>query len=121
MLPYETCWVCGGGGKRAAPPDIGPGPIHCNYCHGVGEKHPDEWYAQLPLRTMQRFVKFLTACGGFRFLRHWEDRNNKEIMKRRVRRGTRLRRRRKREALKAAAEAAKEKTGKDDDKNVPNT
>lgn len=42
---YEPCKYCGATGKRAEPPLVGPGTVHCNGCKGTGRafKWPTEW------------------------------------------------------------------------------
>lgn len=65
-LPDELCTICRGYGKRADPPNVGPGEYPCNGCDGKGRRRPtDTWYP-FTVENVQEFVAFLEDCGGFK-------------------------------------------------------
>ena len=64
-LPSEECRICGGTGKRKAPPEPGPGEHHCNGCDGSGRERPWECNYGFSVENVQDFVDFLKDCGGF--------------------------------------------------------
>lgn len=65
-LPDEPCSVCGATGKRAAPPNAGPGDIPCNGCGGTG--HTQNFARNYPFsaENVREFEAFLRDCGGFK-------------------------------------------------------
>lgn len=64
-LPKEDCDICGATGKRATPPNIGPGDMSCNGCDGKGQR--ESWSASYPFsaQNVEEFAAFLAECGGF--------------------------------------------------------
>jgi len=65
-LPDEPCTICGGTGKRAEPPQTGPGDRPCNVCGETGTRRP--WATMYPfsVENVQAFVEFCHHSGGFR-------------------------------------------------------
>ncbi len=63
--PDEPCRVCGGTGKRAEPPNIGPGDMPCNGCNGTGRVRPFATNYFLDVSDLKEFSEFLKHCGGF--------------------------------------------------------
>lgn len=61
----EPCKICGGTGKRAAPPQVGPGNMHCNGCDGKGTRRPLTTMYHFSVENVREFVAFLRKCGGF--------------------------------------------------------
>jgi len=64
-LPDENCGICGGGGKRAEVPRVGPGPLPCNGCNATGKVRPMETHYPFRPDMLEEFVTFLENCGGF--------------------------------------------------------
>jgi len=64
-LPDEECDVCGGTGKRAEPPNVGPGKIKCNGCNGCGKRRPFAVHYDFETNFVKEFAEFLQDCGGF--------------------------------------------------------
>jgi hypothetical protein len=64
-LPSETCSICGGIGRRAEPPQIGPGPLHCNACDGTGSTPHLATHYHFSTEVLGEFELFLRHCGGF--------------------------------------------------------
>jgi len=64
-LPDVLCWLCGGTGRRATPPEIGPGDHPCNRCGSTGHIRPWETEYSLDVRNIENFARFLAHCGGF--------------------------------------------------------
>ncbi len=64
-LPDEACSICGGTGRRAAPPKTGPGTMPCNGCRGTGKSRP--WATEYPFAedNVREFADFLEDSGGF--------------------------------------------------------
>ncbi|MGU2415339.1 hypothetical protein [Burkholderia cenocepacia] len=65
-LPPEPCDICGATGKRAAPPAVGPGELHCNGCGGAGSRPNFETNYPFSVENVREFAAFLRDCGGFR-------------------------------------------------------
>lgn len=63
-LPLEECKICGGTGKRQAPPMVGPGPIDCNGCNGKGQHESHATWYNFDLEMLQEFAEFLKDSGG---------------------------------------------------------
>jgi hypothetical protein len=63
--PDEACDLCGGTGKRRAPPDSGPGDQPCNKCDGKGHVRPFETHYPFSVENVAAFAKFARASGGF--------------------------------------------------------
>ena len=64
-LPPQTCTTCGGTGKRAEPPNIGPGSMPCNGCDGSGKVLSMETHYPFSEENVREFEAFLRGCGGF--------------------------------------------------------
>jgi hypothetical protein len=64
-MPDEPCTICGGTGKRAEPPNTGPGEMECNACRGKGSTRP--WATAYPFseENVIHFAAFLEGSGGF--------------------------------------------------------
>lgn len=65
-LPDEPCLVCGGTGRRAEPPHIGPGSMPCNGCDSTGVRRPLSAKYPFSEDNVRAFATFLSSCGGFR-------------------------------------------------------
>jgi hypothetical protein len=55
----------GATGKRAKPPQTGPGSVPCNACNGTGRVPDFDTHYPFSVETVREFVAFLRACGGF--------------------------------------------------------
>jgi hypothetical protein len=64
-MPSQLCDICGGTGKRADPPNTGPGECPCNGCDSTGSTRPWETHYPFEVENVQEFVTFLRGCGGF--------------------------------------------------------
>ncbi|MFC4252941.1 hypothetical protein [Sinimarinibacterium flocculans] len=64
-LPPQRCDICGGTGKRAEPPQIGPGPLNCNSCSGAGTVPHFDTHYPFSIENVREFEAFLRTCGGF--------------------------------------------------------
>jgi hypothetical protein len=64
-LPDEPCDVCGGTGKRLAPPDFGAGDEPCRQCNETGRIRPLATGFFFSPTNVEEFVEFLRHCGGF--------------------------------------------------------
>ncbi len=64
-LPDERCDICGGTGRRAEPPQLGPGDMPCNGCEAKGRRRPTDTYYPFSVANVEEFIAFLETCGGF--------------------------------------------------------
>lgn len=64
-LRDEECPVCHGTGKRAKPPQTGPGPEPCNGCDGKGHRRPYGTNYPFEEDNVKEFADFLKDSGGF--------------------------------------------------------
>ena len=64
-MPDETCWLCGGTGKRAEPPSVGAGVYPCNGCASTGKVRPSACNYPFDVDNVKGFIEFLRGCGGF--------------------------------------------------------
>jgi hypothetical protein len=98
----ETCWICGGTGRRLPPPAAGPGDVPCNGCGSTGtaKKWPTAWkrhpgdvsHAADVARGIEENKIHLPAClldeewheeetwGGKSFIRKPEDEWRAEVI-----------------------------------------
>lgn len=67
-MPDIDCDICGGTGKRAPPPRVGPGDKACNGCGSTGRRRPSAASYPFSAENVQSFVAFLRDCGGFEIL-----------------------------------------------------
>lgn len=67
-IPLDTCTICGGTGRRAEPPQIGPGHLHCNGCDGAGEVPNFAANYVFSTEVVGNFALFLQYSGGFEIL-----------------------------------------------------
>lgn len=66
MLPDVPCGICGGTGRRAEPPAIGPGELECNGCGGKGTRRPFFTMYPFTAENVREFARFCAESGGFR-------------------------------------------------------
>lgn len=67
-LPLVPCTTCDGTGKRAEPPQTGPGFLHCNGCDGKGGTPHFITHYHFSTELLGEFEMFLRHCGGFKIL-----------------------------------------------------
>ena len=65
-LPSEVCFLCEGTGRRKEPPLSGAGNVPCNGCNSTGSRRPNDVNYPFSVENVERFVKFLRKCGGFK-------------------------------------------------------
>ncbi len=61
----EPCTICGATGKRAEPPQTGPGTLPSNGCDSSGRVLNFATHYPFDLENVREFARFLRASGGF--------------------------------------------------------